>query len=471
MAPRIGLVGRLLLVALGYYVGARLGFVLKFPHETPSVMWPPNAVLTTALLLATPRRWWMYLLAALPAHLAVELPAIGPPAVVFGLFLTNCSEAVLGAGLLRRFSDQPARFNTLPRMALFIAVVGIAAPFLSTFPDATLVTFLRGESYWNVWMTRFPSNVLGALTITPTLVMLLTAEYSRLRTIPLRRVGEALVVISGLLAPAIFGFVHTASGAEERLWSPQTPLALIMPFLLWAAVRFGPRCLSVCLLITTALAIRAGILEGGAFTMPHRESTVLALQILLIVVSIPLLCMASVMEERRRTSEALGERLAFEEMLARLSNAFVHLPSSEMDRAFETWLQKVAQHLRLDCLALLEFAATGEEFVVRSWTRGRPSPGPLGFASDDFPWVVAQLRAEQTLKFRHPDDLPMVATSERAILRRHGVRTGTVLPLEAGGRILGGLAFVRFSDAPERHADVESRLGLVGEVFANALAR
>ena len=46
------------LVAVGYYVGANLGFILRFPPTTPSVMWPPNAILTATLLLAPTRRWW-----------------------------------------------------------------------------------------------------------------------------------------------------------------------------------------------------------------------------------------------------------------------------------------------------------------------------------------------------------------------------------------------------------------------------
>jgi signal transduction histidine kinase/integral membrane sensor domain MASE1 len=471
MAPSFHLVGRLLLVALGYYVGARLGFALKFPHETPSVMWPPNAVLTTTLLLTMPRRWPMYLLAALPAHLAVELPVLKPVSLVFGLFLTNCSEAMLAAGLLRRVSDAPARLDTLRRMALFIAVAAIVAPFLSSFPDAALVSALRGEPYWNVWSTRFPSNALAELTITPTLMMLLTAPYGRLRALPFRRLVEMALLASGLLVAAVIGFGELPDGAQRGLWSPQTPFALVMPFLLWSAVRFGPFGLSVCLLVTVLFAIRAGILEVGVFSVLDRKEGVLGLQVLLTVVSIPLLCMASVIEERRRTSEALAERLAFEEMLSRLSKAFVHVPSSEADRTFETWLQRVAEHLQLDGLALLEFTATGEEFVIRSWTGTRPASSPLGFASDDFPWAVAQLRRGQTLRFGRPDDLPMIAAGERAMLRRHGVRSGIILPLEAGGRVLGGLACVSFAEAPPRQEHVESRLGLVGEVFANALAR
>jgi integral membrane sensor domain MASE1 len=60
-------------VAVAYYVGAKIGFALTAAPLPVSTLWPPNAILLAALLLA-PVRWWPgVLLAAFPAHLAVEL--------------------------------------------------------------------------------------------------------------------------------------------------------------------------------------------------------------------------------------------------------------------------------------------------------------------------------------------------------------------------------------------------------------
>src|ERR1700745_646614 len=83
-------------IAVGYYAGANLGFILRYPTSLPSVVWPPNSILGAALPLAPGKRWWIVLLAALPAHLAAELPAF-PPVLVLALFATNCSEALLAA--------------------------------------------------------------------------------------------------------------------------------------------------------------------------------------------------------------------------------------------------------------------------------------------------------------------------------------------------------------------------------------
>ena len=84
-------------VCLGYYFGALVGLELRLPPATPSVVWPPNATLTAALLLTRRDRWWIVLAAALPAHLAVQLQTDWPRTLIAALFFTNCFEALIAA--------------------------------------------------------------------------------------------------------------------------------------------------------------------------------------------------------------------------------------------------------------------------------------------------------------------------------------------------------------------------------------
>ena len=108
-----------LAVCVGYFIGANIGFILRLPPATPSVLWPPNSILTATLLLAPPRRWWIYLAAALPAHLVAELPVISPASLVLTLYATNCLEAVVGAAAVRILSDAPGPFrHPAPRVRL-----------------------------------------------------------------------------------------------------------------------------------------------------------------------------------------------------------------------------------------------------------------------------------------------------------------------------------------------------------------
>src|SRR5207249_2065244 len=88
-----------LLVFVGYYLGAKLGFALTFRPHPVSILWPPNSILAAALLLTPLRIWWLVLVAAFSAHCGVELQSQVPPTMVLCWFISNSCEAVIGAGL------------------------------------------------------------------------------------------------------------------------------------------------------------------------------------------------------------------------------------------------------------------------------------------------------------------------------------------------------------------------------------
>ena len=460
------------LVCAAYYVGARIGLVLRFPPATPSVLWPPNAILTATLLLTPARRWWIYLLAAFPAHLLVELEAAWPWSMILPLFATNCSEAVLAAWGVRRFSGAPTGFDTLRRVAVFIVAAGLAAPFLSSFADAAVVAGLRDESYWAVWRTRFFSNVLTELTLVPALVMVLTMGATWVRNAAPARRLEAALLAFGLVVVGTLVFAGPFEGPGALPGSPRSPLAFLLPFLLWAAVRFGPGGVSLSLLATVSLAIWAGTHGHGPFTSLPPAESVLALQIFLTVVAIPLMCLAGVVEERRTAQHALEERLRFEELLSRLSRAFVHLPNHAMDETVRTWLQRLGESLGLDRVMLLRFSGDGPELLVRaSWGAPGFERLPRRIVGQDFPWGMRRLRRDEPVVFSDLDELPADAATDRESFRHREVRSNVTIPLAAGDRILGGLSFVTVAAERAWPDELVQRLQLVAQVFASALAR
>src|SRR5215217_7844393 len=68
-----------LIVASAYYFGCLAGFALRFPSSGISFFWPPNAVLTAALLLTAPASWLPLLAATFIAH-AIAHAQNGVPA-------------------------------------------------------------------------------------------------------------------------------------------------------------------------------------------------------------------------------------------------------------------------------------------------------------------------------------------------------------------------------------------------------
>src|SRR5213592_3492946 len=119
-------------VFVGYYLGAKIGFALTFQPHPISVLWPPNSILVAALLLTSPRTWWLVLLAAFPAHLAAQLQSQVPLTMVLCWFISNCCEALIAAGLARYLIGGQVRFNSVRSVGIFCLTVAFIGPFLSS---------------------------------------------------------------------------------------------------------------------------------------------------------------------------------------------------------------------------------------------------------------------------------------------------------------------------------------------------
>jgi signal transduction histidine kinase/integral membrane sensor domain MASE1 len=280
-----------------YYLGSVVGLELRLPPATPSVLWPPNAILTALLLFVPAARWWSVVLGAALAHFAVQLP-VWSASFVTAIFLTNCSEALVAATLIRRFNRDPSRLDTLPRVSVFIAAA-VLAPFVSSFLDAGVVTLIHGESYWGVWRVRFLSNVLAQLAVVPAVLGVLNlgdraSRWPRGRWIEGTAIAVGMVLVS--LAIAVDAGAIGLSNA---------PLAPLLPFLLWAAVRFGSLGVGVSVLGTVLVAVVSALYGDGLFSSIPSHERIRTLQVFLICATVPMMCIGALVEERQRDTKAL----------------------------------------------------------------------------------------------------------------------------------------------------------------------
>jgi two-component system sensor histidine kinase UhpB len=251
-------------------------------------------------MLAPLRRWWIYLLAtsagAFLAHSTAE-------PVLFAILVESANytkAAVAGAGV-RRFGDM--RLDTLRSMAVFLLFAVFLGPLLAAFLGAALAVTLNGAgNYGLVWRGWFLSNALTGLTLLPIIVIAFTRRkaWTRLRV---RRLLEAALLYACLVAVGLYVFdLHDAqpSGLPARLYAP-------LPLLLWAAVRFGPAGTCAALLTLTSLAIGGALQSHGPFVGRSAGENILELQLFLMAISLPLLLLAAVVEERRNKARALRD--------------------------------------------------------------------------------------------------------------------------------------------------------------------
>ena len=105
------------------------------------------------------------------------------------------------------------------------------------------------------------------------------------------------------MAVGILVFDQTPAGPGT---SPPL-LYLPIPPLIWAALRFGLGGISVSMLIITFQAIWGTMRGHGPFLTQTPAENALALQLFLLMTATPLMLLAVVIEEERRSKEALRE--------------------------------------------------------------------------------------------------------------------------------------------------------------------
>jgi signal transduction histidine kinase len=289
-----------LLTAVGYYLGVEAGSNFTLAPQPVSTLWPPNAILFGALLLAPARHWWIFLLAVLPVHLSAQLSNGVALSMSLLWFVSNVSEALIGAVAVRHYVRGPLLLDSSRQITVFL-VCSVLATFLSTFLDTGFVALMDTAAsldYWTVWRTRFFSNVLAMVTVTPVVVTLGAIDLEELKRVPLRRYIEfTLLTIVLIVASFVVFNRHPHSSATFVL------LYLLTPPLLWAALRFDARIVSPLLLAVSVIAIDAAVKGHGPFEAGSLLDNALAVQIFLLTAAVPILALVAVTRERSRAQE------------------------------------------------------------------------------------------------------------------------------------------------------------------------
>lgn len=289
--------------AVAYLAGVWLGLQMTLASAPTSPLWPPNAILLAALLLTPPRRWWVPILAVLPAHFGAEI-ALGVPLTMAACwYVSNITEALLGAALVVRYLGHAPRFDRVRDLLAFMIAAGIVGPALSSFLDVAFVALVgwRYSEFWYLWRSRTLANSLAALTIVPLLLAPLAAGWRRLRRPRPSEILEIAALFGGLCMVAALVFTH-AHPQPSAAW-----LAAPMPFFLWAALRRGVGSVSLCIALTALFAIEGVIGGRGPFVGNTAEAAVRAVQIYLLIACPSMMLLAASLRELRE-AKATAER-------------------------------------------------------------------------------------------------------------------------------------------------------------------
>ena len=293
MTPRrLSYVPAVALLAVTYFGAAKVGFVAAVAHGVVSSAWPPTGIALAALLLWGVRLWPGIAIGAVLVNAVSGVPW----AAALGMGLGNTLEAVLGAIALQRiahFRPSLARLQDVLALvflpALFATAVSATIGVGSLWSSGGIDTAAAGR-LWYVWWS---GDAIGALVIAP--VILTWVASPRARESPLRWLeGMAvvlfLVVATTLLFRSRFSYVYA-----------------IFPFVMWAALRFGPRGAATATLVVTSLAVWYTLAGQGPFVASTPTHNLALLQTFVGLVAVTGLVLAAVVTERDAAAQALGE--------------------------------------------------------------------------------------------------------------------------------------------------------------------
>jgi len=178
---------------------------------------------------------------------------------------------------------------------------------------------------------------------------------------------------------------------------------------------------------------------------------------------------------QKRLHFQLEEQRNFETLLIDLSTRFVNVAADQVDREIADAQRRVCECLQLDSSLLWQSTnAPSARFKLSHMYRplGGPPPPTQAEVETTYPWACAQLLDGRMYVNSTLDDLPPEAACDRIAFERYGVKSNVGLPLAVGGGpLLGGLTFNTVRAPRIWTEEILKRLQLVGQIFANALAR
>ena len=293
-----------LITAVCYYLSTQIAWALCFPGSKVSLFFPPHAVLVSVLLLVPTRHWWAYTLAAICSHFVATQQAHWPPLYALHCEVFDAVQNVLVAAGLRIFIKSPLKLITLRDAIVFVLIAGVIVPFGTAFWGAAFtISNHFGTHYWIEWRNLGFSNAVTSVVLVPAILFGVRHLSTRRINATPARLLEAGLLGASVLTAGVFSFDNTSAGPDAMpilLYAP-------IPLLIWAALRFGLGGVSASMLAITFQAIWGTMHGHGPFLTQTPAENALALQIFLLVMAIPLMLLAVIVEEEKRAKVALLE--------------------------------------------------------------------------------------------------------------------------------------------------------------------
>ena len=170
------LLAKLAAMAAAYYVVGRLGLLLAIPPGYATAVWPASGIALAGTLLFGYRVWPGILLGSFLINLRTSLDTtstasiLNTTALAASIGMGASLQAILGAFLIRRFTQYPTAFVGARDIIKFLLLGGpVSCLVNATWAVTSLLLggVIQPVDYLFHWWTWWVGDAIGVITFTP----------------------------------------------------------------------------------------------------------------------------------------------------------------------------------------------------------------------------------------------------------------------------------------------------------------
>ena len=423
----------MLLAAVVYDAVTRIGSSTAPGHLSAAAVWPATALAMALVWLGGPRM----LVAVFLGELAGDLTR-GFSVWLALVFATGTSaEALAATTLLRRAGFRPQ----MDRIRDVVALLAVAAPVSSVVGASTGVLALwahgdiPGGALWPTWHAWWLSDVTRDVLIAPLLLVFAVQRPGVPRG---WRMAETIAFIAALAGLGLSGRHLTVATAY-----------LVLPVLIWAAVRFRQRGAVAANAALAAAGLVSAVAQTGWLARVTALERILFTQDFLAVGAVSTLVLAALMAERDRATTRLRGAEGRAQALAEEQSALGDVATAiARARPVEEVMGLIARHAGqlLGAISATVVHVDGARAeTIAGWTRGtaaavaepRTMFAPIMLGGED--WGHLEVLGQGRSEFQYADRTLLQRLAELAELAVVNAHAHSRLLAEATTDELTGL--------------------------------
>ncbi|GAB3341426.1 hypothetical protein GCM10027429_29730 [Marivirga atlantica] len=291
---------KILLVALGYFFFARLGYFLVFQDIYILPTWPPSGLALAFIIILGRRVWPGITIGALLANILAywntgDLASNSVILLSSVIATGHTLEALLGYFLVNKWVGKEKYFTKTVFVFRFLGISLLVS--LVSAAIGTSVLYYQGLFEGGDFVSRFVSwwvgNLVGILLFTP---FILSFKEKIIFKFNKNHLLETVLFSVGV---TIVAFLLNNDSLREPV---QMALPfLILPLILWLAFRFHLSIAMFATILIALISVYMTIQELGPFVMETSDNAMLILQIFISVISISTVILSATEQERTDT--------------------------------------------------------------------------------------------------------------------------------------------------------------------------